>query len=159
MRTKYIILAIFTFFFPSFLAAENLQISLLFRILKLKKKFRQKKENAGTQDQERKERQERETGVCVKLLSSHGGQSVQLALATSSSPGAHSLWPGIYSCEAPIICHLGTFYFIKIQNFFRPRLPPFIFPLEFLFSFATTGCARGLQMATVSVMISFSRNF
>jgi hypothetical protein len=42
----------------------------------------------------------------VKLLSSHGDQSVQLALATSSSPGAHALCPGIYSCEAPIICHL-----------------------------------------------------
>jgi hypothetical protein len=93
----------------------------------------------------------------VKLLGSHGNQSVQLALATSSSPGAHTLCPGIYSCEAPIICHLGTFNFIKIQNFFPQRLPPF--PLEFLFSFATTGCARGLQMATVSVMISFSRNF
>jgi hypothetical protein len=57
-------MAIFTFFFPSFLAAENLQISLLFRILKLKKKFRQKKENAGTQDQERK-RETRERRECV----------------------------------------------------------------------------------------------
>lgn len=82
----------------------------------------------------REKRDKRETGVCVKLLSSsHGDQSVQLALATSSSPGAHSLWPGIYSCEAPIICHLGTFYFIKIQNFFRPRLPPPFFLWSFCF--------------------------
>jgi hypothetical protein len=60
MKTKYRILAIFTFFSSSFLAAENLQISLLFLILNFKKTFRQKKENAGTQDQERKERQERD---------------------------------------------------------------------------------------------------
>jgi hypothetical protein len=64
MRTKYIILAIFTFFFPSFLAAENLQISLLFRILKFKKKVSPEKENAGTQDQERKG-ETRERRECV----------------------------------------------------------------------------------------------